>query len=139
MSNETFSSIHTIAIIGISASPDRPSYQVASYLRNCNYEIIPINPALSTWEGLPAYPDLKHVPKTIIIDVVYIFRKREDILVHVREAAEREDVSLIWLPEGIIVPEAEQIAVRSGKQLVMNACMMKRHKVGEKNFVKSLL
>ncbi len=131
MSGDSLSSIRVIAIIGISASPDRPSFQVASYLRNNNFEIIPINPALSEWEGVPAYPDLKHVPQNITIDVVNIFRKREHILVHVREAAERDDVSLIWLPEGIIVPEAEQIAARYGKQLVMNACMMKQHSVGE--------
>ena len=130
MSDISFPVVHTIAIVGISASPERPSYQVASYLRKKNYQIIPINPAFSSWEGLTAYPDLKHVPAEIKIDVVNIFRRAENILIHVKEAAEREGVSIIWLPEGIDVPEAKNIAEQYGKQLIMNACLMKQHEAG---------
>ncbi|MBO0722380.1 MAG: CoA-binding protein, partial [Blastocatellia bacterium] len=74
----------TIAVVGLSANPYRPSYQVASYLQKHGYRIIPVNPAETEVLGERAYPALAGVP--IEIDLVDVFRRSEEAGVHVEEA-----------------------------------------------------
>lgn len=129
MNNEFFSAIKTIAIVGLSDNPERPSYKVAEYLRMKNFIIVPINPSFTLWNGLPAYPALSAVPSSIRVDVVDIFRKSEFAYSIVDEAVKRKDVKAIWMQEGVSNRSAEALARANGLEVVSNMCMMKAHKI----------
>ncbi len=120
----------TIAIVGLSDNPDRPSYEVAKYLQEKGYKIIPINPNVTEVLGEKAYPDLLSIPKEIRVDIVDLFRKSTEVLPHVKEAISRGGVKLIWMQEGVFNKDAELLTKEAGIEVIMNACMMKSHKLG---------
>lgn len=120
----------TIAVVGLSDKPERPSYEVGKYLKEKGYRIIPVNPNVIAVLGEKAYPDISSIPKEITVDVVDIFRKSEEVLPHVKEAIFRGEVKVIWMQEGIINEEAAKLARARGIEVIMNACMMKSHKLG---------
>ena len=128
MTSGIFDNVKTIAVVGLSDDPTRPSNDVATYLKEQGFVIIPINPKLQSVLGLKAYPDLLSVPKDIKIDVVDIFRRSEHVFPHVEEAVERGDVNTIWLQEGIENKEAEDYAREKGLNVISNFCIMKTHK-----------
>jgi uncharacterized protein len=123
-----FDGIKVIAIVGLSDKPERPSNEVARYLKEEGFRIIPINPNVEEVLGEKAYPDLLSVPRDILIDVVDIFRRSEDVMPHIEEAVARGDVMTIWLQEGITNDEAERYAKNHGLHVVSNFCLMKAHK-----------
>ncbi len=118
----------TIAIVGLSDKPHRPSYDVGSYLQSQGFRIIPINPNVTEVLGEKAYADLLSVPKDIHIDIVDIFRKSELVIPHVKEAVKRGDVKMIWMQEGVVNEEASDYAKDHGLEVIMNFCLMKTHK-----------
>lgn len=120
----------TIAVVGLSDKQDRPSYEVAKYLQESGYRIVSVNPNVTEVLGEKAYPNLSSVPKEIHIDIVDIFRKTEEVLHHVKEAIVRGGVRLIWMQEGVKNIEAERIARTATIDVVMDACMMKSHRLG---------
>ena len=128
MTNGIFENVKTIAVVGLSDDPTRPSNDVATYLKEQGFVIVPINPNLQSILGLKAYPDLLSVPKDIKIDVVDVFRRSEHVFPHVKEAVERGDVNTIWLQEGIENKEAENYAREKGLNVISNFCIMKTHK-----------
>ena len=128
MNNQFFSTIKTIAIVGLSDKPDRPSYEVSLYLKSKGFQIIPINPNITEWEGERSYPRLSSIPKDIQIDVVDIFRKSEEVLPIVNEAIDHGGIKAICMQEGVSNSEAETLAQNNGLQVVSNMCMMKAHK-----------
>ena len=128
MNNQFFSPIKTIAIVGLSDKPDRPSYEVGLYLKSKGLQIIPVNPNISEWEGERSYPNLSAVPKEIRVDVVDIFRKSDEVLSIVKEAIERGGIKAIWMQEGVSSREGETLARNNGLQVISNMCIMKVHK-----------
>lgn len=128
MNNQFFSKIKTIAIVGLSDNPERPSYKVGEYLRSKGFIIIPINPSFTVWNGLPSFPTLSVVPNTIHIDIVDIFRKSEFVYPIVVEAVKRKDVKTIWMQEGVKSEEGKTYAEEHGLSVVMDFCMMIAHK-----------
>ncbi|MFO0703706.1 MAG: CoA-binding protein [Patescibacteria group bacterium] len=126
--NSIFDNIKTIAIVGLSDKPDRPSYEVGKYLQSQGFEIIPINPNISEWEGLTSYKDLSSVPSNIMIDVVDIFRRSDEVMGIVEEAVLRSDAHTIWMQEGVSEEEAKEYAENNGLTVVMDFCLMKAHK-----------
>jgi hypothetical protein len=135
MNNQFFSTIKTVAIVGLSDKPDRPSYKVGEYLKSKGFIIIPINPAFTLWNGLPSYPTLLAVPSAIHIDVVDIFRKSEFVYPIVVEAVKRKDIKTIWMQEGIKSEEGRKYAEEHGLSVVMDFCMMVAHKENHRVFV----
>lgn len=127
MQTVPFQNIKTIAVIGLSDKPERPSFAVATYLRQKGFAIIPVNPFLKSWNGLDAYPDLASVPRSIRIDAVDIFRKSEEVLPVVETALKRGDIHTVWMQEGVDNPQAAQLARSRGLNVVSNVCMMKTH------------
>jgi hypothetical protein len=121
---EILNSGQTVAVVGLSVKPDRPSYKVASYLKEQGYSIIPVNPAEKEMLGGPCYPDLASVPESI--DVVDIFRRSEDVLPIVKEAI-RVGAKAVWMQEGVINEEAATQAREAGLMVVMDKCMLKEH------------
>lgn len=114
----------TIAVVGLSSNPARPSYRVASYMKSCGYRIIPVNPHEIEVLGEQAYPSLTAVPGTI--DLVNIFRKSEDVRPIVEEAV-AQAVKAVWMQEGVINEQAAIRAQGSGLLVVMDHCWLKAH------------
>jgi uncharacterized protein len=115
----------TIAVEGLSPKPDRPSYQVADYLKRQGYRIIPINPTVDQALGEHSYPDLEAVPEKI--DVVEVFRRSEDVP-EVVEQAIRVGAQVVWMQKGVINEEAAARARQAGLEVVMDRCMAEEHR-----------
>jgi predicted CoA-binding protein len=118
----------TVAVVGLSPKPNRPSHQVASYLQRNGYRVIPVNPGQNEILGKKCYPDLDAVPDSI--DIVNIFRRSEHVLPIVRDAIANK-VKVVWMQQGIINEEAEQLAEKYGLIVIMDRCI----KVDHQNFM----
>ncbi len=114
----------TIAVVGLSSNPARPSFGVASYMQAQGYRVIPVNPNETTVLGEPAAPSLAAVPGAI--DLVNIFRKSEEVLPIVEEAIAR-GAKAIWMQEGVVNEAAAQRAEQAGLFVVMDRCWLKEH------------
>jgi predicted CoA-binding protein len=114
-----------VAVVGISADPTRPSHEVASYLRGAGYEILPVNPALTAWEGLPCFPDLRAVPPPV--EVVDVFR-RSDQAGAVVDQAIASGARAVWMQIGVIDAAAAARARAAGLLVVMDRCMLQEHR-----------
>ena len=97
--DEILRDCRTIAVVGLSSNPARPSNRVAAYMQVQDYRVIPVNPNETNVLGEPAYASLATVPDTI--DLVNIFRKPEDVLPIVEEAIAR-GAKAIWMQEGVV-------------------------------------
>ncbi len=107
----------TIAVVGLSDNPDRPSYGVTRYMQEQGYRIIPVNPMIEEVLGEKSYPDLKSVP--VPIDMVDIFRRSELVAPVVDEAIE-VGAKYIWMQDGVINEEAAAKAEAAGIPVIMN-------------------
>jgi hypothetical protein len=114
-----------IAVVGLRDDASKASYEVASYLQQHGYRIVPINPNDMVVLGEQSYPDLPSVPYDI--DVVDIFRRPEAVGPHVDEAIAK-GAKTVWMQLGIENEEAAQCAHEAGLQVVMNHCMKQEHK-----------
>jgi len=115
----------TIAVVGLSSRDWRPSHQIAKYLQEAGYRIVPVNPNETEVLGEKAYASLEEVPETI--DTVNIFRRSEYVLAVV-ESAIRVGAKAIWMQEGVIDKEAAQKARNAGLRVVMDRCIFKEHR-----------
>jgi len=115
----------TVAVVGLSPRPDRPSYRVASYLKEQGYRIIPVNPKAKEILGEPCHPDLASIPEPV--DVVNIFRRSEEVLPIV-EVAIKIGAKAVWMQEGVMNEEAAAQARKSRLLVVMDRCMLKEHR-----------
>ena len=120
MSIKSILDYKTIAVVGISDNPERPSNSVAKFLEAHGYDIIPVNPNLTEWEGRKCYPDLLSIP--VKVDVVDIFRRPEAVPPIVDEAIAIK-AKAVWMQLGIINEEAAEKARKAGIEVVMDRCM----------------
>lgn len=120
-------SVKTIAIVGLSNNPDRPSYQVAQYLINQGYKIIPINPNISEVFSQKSYPSLDSIPENINIDIIDVFRKSEEVVSVIQEIIDSGRKSIVWLQEGIDNEKAVNLAKNHGLEVSSGICLMKFH------------
>lgn len=116
----------TIAVVGLSSNPARPSFRVASYMQAQGYRVLPVNPNETTVLGEPSFPSLAAVPGAI--DLVNIFRKSEEVLPIVDEAIAR-GAKAIWMQEGVVNEAAAHRAERAGLLVVMDRCWLKEHAI----------
>lgn len=112
----------TVAVVGISDKPDRPSHAVARYLKERGYRVIPVNPALKEVLGEKAYPSLSEVPGTV--DLVDVFRKSADVP-PIAEEAIRSKARFFWMQEGVVNEEARERLEGAGIPVVMDRCVKK--------------
>jgi predicted CoA-binding protein len=122
--NRILDDCRTIAVVGLSSSPIRPSHGVASYMQQHGYRIIPVNPNETEVLGEKAYASLADVPEKI--DLVDIFRRSEEAGKAVDEAI-AVGAKAVWLQEGVIDHEAAQRAIDAGLLVVMDRCWLKEH------------
>jgi predicted CoA-binding protein len=117
-------SARTIAVVGLSPDPRRPSHGVARYLQRAGYRIIPVNPNVDQVLGERAYPSLRQISEAV--DVVEVFRRSEFVGPIVDDAIAIK-ASALWLQDGVIDEDAAARARASGMDVVMDDCMMRRH------------
>ncbi len=114
----------TIAVVGLSSNPWRPSHGVASYMKRNGYRIIPVNPNEHEVLGERSYASLRDVPEKI--ELVDIFRRSEEAGKAVDEAI-RIGAKAVWLQEGVIDYAAAERARAAGLLVVMDRCWLKEH------------
>ena len=124
-----FYQFKNIAVVGMSKNEEKPSHQVPKYLIEQGYNVIPVNPTLTTEVlGRKPYPSIADVPEKI--DVVDVFRKSEKVPAVIDDTINRKknDIQVIWMQLGIYNEEAEKRAKENGIDVVYNRCMMEEHK-----------
>ena len=112
--------IKTIAVVGLSASPSRPSHGVARALQGFGYRIIPVNPALSEVLGEKAYPSLRELPEAV--DLVDVFRESSHVAGIVEECIAL-NLPALWLQDGVVDEAAALQARAAGLTVVMDRCI----------------
>ncbi|MFQ5452225.1 MAG: CoA-binding protein [Candidatus Paceibacterota bacterium] len=122
---ELYKTPKIIAVVGLSDKPERPSYQVASYLKKLGNHIIPVNPNIKEALGEESFESLLDVPAKV--DIVDIFRSPEEVPEIVDQAI-KIGADVIWMQEGVSHAGASQKARDAGITVIENMCMMKEHK-----------
>jgi uncharacterized protein len=115
---------HTIAVVGLSSKPGRPSLEVARYLQEHGYRVVPVNPFELEVLGEPAYPSLRELPPDLAVDVVDVFRRPEETPEVARDAV-AIGAKVLWLQQGIVNDEAYRIAADAGLDVIMGVCIMR--------------
>ena len=115
----------TIAVVGMSPKPERPSHYVAMYMKEQGYNIIPINPGHNEIAGMQSFPSLLDIPQTI--DVVDVFRRSEYVL-PIAESAVTVGAKALWLQDGVINENGSALAQKAGLLVVVSDCMLRRHR-----------
>jgi predicted CoA-binding protein len=117
---------HTIAVVGISDNPARPSFGVTTAMRDFGYRILPVNPALTQWQGIPTHPTLEAAVQALRpderIDIVNVFRRPAQVGTLVDDCL-RLGLHALWLQQGVINEPAAERAVAAGMTVVMDRCI----------------
>ena len=121
---QIISECRTIAVVGLSSDPWRPSNSVAGYMRRSGYKVIAVNPNETEVFGEPAYPHLSAVPEKV--DLVDIFRRSGEAGAAVDDAI-AAGAKAVWLQEGVIDHAAARRALDAGMMVVMDRCWLKEH------------
>lgn len=111
-----------IAVVGLSSKPDRPSHEVASFLQERGYRIVPVNPNEAEVLDERAYPSLLDAPAEIPIEIVDVFRRAEETP-PVAEQAVRRGAKVLWLQQGIVNEDARRIGEEAGLTVIMGVCI----------------
>lgn len=115
----------TIAVVGLSWNPLRPSHGVTAYMQSQGYRIIPVNPHIEECLGEKAYSSILEVPEKI--DIVNIFRRPKFVEEIVDEAIQLR-VPAIWMQEDVVHEKAAEKARHAGIFVVMDRCILKEHR-----------
>ena len=122
---ELLKNAKTIAVVGLSDSPLRPSHGVSAYMQTQGYRIIPVNPQITDALGERSYASLLDVPDKI--DIVNVFRRSEYVDEVVEQAIQLR-VPAIWMQESVVNERAAEKARRAGIFVVMDRCILKEHR-----------
>jgi len=122
---EVLKSAHTIAVVGLSSNPLRPSNGVSDYMQRMGYRIIPVNPNETEVLGEKSYSRLEDVTEKI--DIVDVFRRPEYVS-DIVESAIRIGAKAVWMQEGVVDEAAADRARAAGLEVVMDKCILKEHR-----------
>jgi uncharacterized protein len=122
---ELLTKSETIAVVGLSSDPLRPSFGVSQYMQHKGYRIIPVNPNEQMVLGEKSYGSLAEVPERI--DLVDVFRRPEFVPEIIDELI-RLKIPAIWLQEGVVHQVAAKKARDAGIFVVMDKCILKEHR-----------
>ena len=115
----------TIAVVGMSPKPERPSHYVSVYMSQNGYNIIPVNPGHNSIMGKTSYSSLLDIKENV--DIVNVFRRSEYVLPIINDAVSIK-AKAVWLQDGVISEEGEKIAKENKMLFIMNDCLLRRHK-----------
>ncbi len=113
-----------IAVVGISNDPTRASNGVSRYMLRNGYNLIPVNPQIEEFEGIPAVPDLEAIEGPV--EIVNIFRRSEHVPAVVDQAI-RIGARVVWMQQGVVHEQAAERAREAGLHVVMDACILQEH------------
>jgi len=122
--DEILRDVKTIAVVGMSAKPIRPSYHVAAEMQRRGYRIVPVNPVLKEVLGEKVYPSLREIP--FPVDLVDVFRAPE-FVPQIVEDSIAIGAKYLWLQEGVVHPQAIAHAEANGIHVVADRCLYKEH------------
>src|SRR5882762_6344191 len=127
---ELLKNYKTIAVVGLSSNPMRPSYDVTEYMQAAGYRIIPVNPNEREVLGEKSYARLEDVREKI--EIVNVFRRAEEVP-SVVESAIRVGAKVVWMQQGVENEEAAEKARAAGLMVIEDACILVEHRrrVGE--------
>jgi predicted CoA-binding protein len=127
--SELLSRAKTIAVVGLSENPMRPSHGVSAYMQAVGYKIIPVNPQITEAMGEKSYPSLLEMPPEVAakIDLVDVFRRSEYVDEIVEQAIQLK-IPAIWLQEDVVNERAAEKARQSGIFVVMDLCILKEYR-----------
>lgn len=128
--SEILGKYRTIAVVGLSNNPMRPSYGVSEYMKRHGYKIIPVNPGHSEILGEKAYPRLEDIPEPV--EIVNIFR-RSEMIPPIVDSALAIGAKVVWMQEGIENQAAAEKAELAGVAVVENTCILKAHRRANRN------
>lgn len=114
----------SIAVVGCSPNPARPSHYVSAHMKAAGYRIVPVNPGHKEILGERCYPSVADIP--FPVEVVAVFRRPEEALTPILEAIARK-AKAVWLQDGITHAEGEELARKAGLIVVSDDCLMRRH------------
>jgi predicted CoA-binding protein len=117
---DILSQARTIAVVGISEKPYRTSYAIAEELHDAGYTVIPVNPGLTEWNGITAYPDLRSIP--VHVDIVNVFRRSEYVS-EITDDAIAIGAGTLWTQFGVVDMDAARRALDHGLRVVMDRCI----------------
>ena len=120
-----FAETRTIAVVGLSPKSGRPSNQVARYLLEAGFTVIPVNPGQEEILGQPCYPDLRAIGRPV--DLVDIFRRADQVEPIVRDAIEI-GARVVWMQQGIVNERAAALAEQAGLTVIMDRCLKVDHR-----------
>ena len=115
----------TIAVVGMSPRPERPSHYVSQYMSENGYNIIPVNPGHSEILHRKSYTTILDIGEPI--DIVNVFRRSEYVLPIIKDAI-KINANAIWLQDGVISHEGEKLAKKNDILFIMNDCLLRRHR-----------
>jgi uncharacterized protein len=121
---EILTRYRSIAVVGLSPDPSKPSHGVAAYMQRAGYRIIPVNPACGEVLGEKCYATLAEVVEPV--EIVDVFRRAEH-LPEIVEQAIAKGAKVVWMQEGIVNEAAAARAESAGLAVVMNRCILKEH------------
>ena len=126
---ELLSRAKTIAVVGLSENPMRPSHGVSAYMQAAGYKIVPVNPQIAEALGEKSYASLLEMPLEVAekIDLVNVYRRPEFVDEIVEQAIQLK-IPAIWLQEGVIDERAAEKARKAGMFVVMDRCVLKEHR-----------
>ncbi len=118
---------HTIAVVGASAKPSRPSHEIYSYLLSTgDYLVYPVNPTITEIDGAPVYPRLADLP--VVPDMVDVFRRFDELPSVLADTLALEQLpKTLWLQQGLWHEQVARDAEAAGMQVVMDRCLMVEH------------
>jgi len=116
-------SAKTIAVVGCSPNPARPSNSIARYLMRMGYAVIPVNPGHREILGQTCYPSLDAIPADIAVDVVNVFRRSEYVAPVAEAARRRPGVKLFFMQDGVTDAEAARVLAGDGISVAMDRCI----------------
>ncbi len=122
---ELFRKYKTIAVVGLSSNPMRPSFGVTEYMQGAGYRIIPVNPNETEVLGEKSYARLEDVPERI--EIVNVFRRAEEVAAVV-ESAIRIGAKVVWMQQGVENEAAAEKAWAAGLVVIEDACILVEHR-----------
>lgn len=122
---QLLSEAKTIAVVGVSANPNKTANQIAEYLILQGYNVIPVNPTLETWNGRQVYPSVESIPGRV--DIVDVFRRNEYLPGVAEDAVRHGYVGLVFNQLGLTSAEAERIVTGAGLDYIENRCIYVEH------------
>jgi len=124
---EALESAETIAVVGCSPNPMRPSNEIASYLLEAGYRVVPVNPGHREILGQPCYRSLEDIPGEIRVDIVDVFRRSEHVAAIAEQAIARK-VPFVFLQLGVVDRAAARRLEESGIGVAMDRCILIEHR-----------